>query len=88
MEYNIWRWRMSTINHFVADREGLDIQVYRHRSWKRLGQRAPWRIIVFGDRYCTRRWFKTRARAKSEAEKIAMRKVMKLHQYYQGIEKQ
>lgn len=45
-------WRELTRNHHVAvldTKTSACIEIYRHRSWEKLGQQKPWRITIFGD---------------------------------------
>ncbi len=68
----VLEWRQSTRNRYVADVvKGAGVEVYRDPSWRRLEQKHPWRVSVFGNPFTCHIWFLELQGAQAEAERVA-----------------
>jgi hypothetical protein len=67
-------WRKITLNcwtAYVVRDPIVSISLTRHRSWKRLGHKEPWRITVFGNPWVLDQHFADHVQAQLVAEGIA-----------------
>lgn len=68
-------WSKSTLNcwtaYVVRQPAIVSISLTRHRSWKRLEHKEPWRITVFGNPWVIDQHFADHVQAQLVAEGIA-----------------